>query len=127
METKKIIMAIDDNDVQLSLFKEMLVPRYDLRAVKSASEALFFLNSNNVAVDIILLDIEMPNVSGFEFLGDIRRIPSYIDVPIIIVSGNSGKEFLDKAKKSSAASVLTKPVNPDVLVRTIEEALVARR
>jgi CheY-like chemotaxis protein len=127
METKKIIMAIDDNAVQLRLFKEMLVPRYDLRAVKSASEALFFLNSNNVMVDVILLDIEMPNVSGFEFLGDIRRIPSYIDVPIIIVSSNSGREFVEKAKKSTAASVLSKPVNPDVLVRTIEESLAARK
>jgi CheY-like chemotaxis protein len=124
METKKIVLSIDDNAVQLRLFKEMLVPRYDFRAVKAASEALNFLNTNKV--DIILLDIEMPNISGFEFLGDIRKLPSYMGVPIIIVSGNSGEEFLDRAKKSSATSVLSKPVNPDVLVRTIEEALATK-
>ena len=124
MENKKIVLAIDDNPVQLRLFKEMLVPRYDLRAVKGASEALNFLNENKV--DLILLDIEMPNISGFEFLGDIRKIPSYISEPIIIVSGNSGEEFLDKAKKSTAAAVLLKPVDPDVLVHTIEETLAAK-
>jgi CheY-like chemotaxis protein len=121
MGNKEIILAIDDSAVQLCLFKEMLVPKYDLRVVKSASDAINFLNSNKV--DVILLDIEMPNISGFEFLGDIRKIPSYLEVPIIIVSGNSGKEFLDKAKSSSANDVLLKPVNTDLLVRTIEKAL----
>jgi CheY-like chemotaxis protein len=121
MENKEIVLAIDDSPVQLTLFKEMLVPKYDLRVVKSASDAINFLNANKV--DVILLDIEMPNVSGFEFLGDIRKIPSYLDVPIIIVSGNTGKDFIEKARKSSANDVLLKPVDTSVLVKTIEKAL----
>ena len=123
MADKKIVLAIDDNVQQLNEFKSILVPKYDLRVVKSASEAIGFLNKNKS--DIILLDIEMPNISGFEFLHDIRKIPSYIIVPIIIVSGNSGKEFLEKARNSSAADVLTKPVNPQMLINSIEEALAA--
>jgi len=123
MENKKIILAIDDNPVQLRLYKEMLVPRYDLRAVKAASEALNFMNAN--MVDLILLDIEMPNVSGFEFLDDIRTVPSYLDVPIIIVSGNSGAAFMEKARNSSASGVLLKPVDPDDLVKKIEETISA--
>ena len=123
MADKKIVLAIDDNPVQLKLFKEMLVPKYDLRVVKAASEALHFLNVNNV--DLILLDIEMPNVSGFEFLYDIRKIPSYMNVPVIIVSGNSGQDFLKEARKSSAADVLTKPVVSDTLIKTIEKTLAA--
>jgi CheY-like chemotaxis protein len=123
MADKKIVLAIDDNVQQLSEFKSILIPKYDLRVVKSASEAIGFLNKNKA--DIILLDIEMPNISGFEFLHDIRKIPSYIIVPIIIVSGNSGREFLTKAKNSSAANVLTKPVDPQTLINVIEEALAA--
>jgi CheY-like chemotaxis protein len=124
MENKKIILAIDDNPVQLRLFKEMLVPRYDLRAVKAASEALNFMNSNKV--DLILLDIEMPNISGFEFLYDIRKIPSYISVPIIIVSAHTEKDFFIRARKSSAADVLAKPVNPNVFVSNIKKALAVK-
>lgn len=120
-DTKKIILAIDDNAQQLKEFKYILVPKYDLRVVKAASEGLYFLNNNKV--DVVLLDIEMPNVSGFEFLGDIRKIPSYFNVPIIIVSGNSGEDFLAKAKSSSAADVLTKPVAPETLISTIEKVL----
>jgi len=123
MADKKMVLAIDDNVQQLSEFKSILIPKYDLRVVKSASEAIGFLNKNKA--DIILLDIEMPNISGFDFLDDIRKIPSYIVVPIIIVSGNSGLEFSAKARNSSAASVLGKPVQPQTLINAIEEALAA--
>jgi len=118
---RKVILAIDDNLVQLDMFKKMLVPKYDLRLVKSASDAIHFLNVDQA--DVILLDIEMPNISGFDFLADIRRLPSYMDVPIIIVSANTGQEYFQKARNSSAFDVLSKPVLPETLVRTIEKAL----
>jgi PleD family two-component response regulator len=120
-ENKKKVLAIDDDAQQLREFKLILVPKYDLRVVKSASEALSFLNANKI--DVILLDIGMPNISGFEFLGDIRKIPSYMGVPIIIVSGNTGSDFYEQAKKSSASAVLAKPVKQDQLVNAIEKAL----
>ena len=119
MSVKKIILAIDDNLQQLSEFKTILSDKYDLRVVKAASEAISFLNKNKI--DVILLDIEMPNISGFEFLKDIRRILSYVSTPIIIVSGNSGKEFNEQALSFGANAVLAKPVKPSVLIETIEK------
>lgn len=121
----KKILAIDDNLMMLDLIEKMLSPNYEIHTVHSAANALNFLNANSV--DIILLDIEMPNVSGFDFLYDIRKIPSYFQVPIIIVSGNSGEDFFREAKKSSAFAVLTKPVTKDKMVDTIENALAASR
>ena len=123
MENKKTILAIDDNAMQLEMFDRMLSAKFDIKTVNSASSALAFMNSNEV--DVILLDIEMPNISGFDFLFDIRKIPSYMNVPIIIVSGNSGQDFYQKAKNSSAFDVLGKPVKNDLLIETIENALKA--
>jgi len=117
----KTVLAIDDNIQQLNEFKSMLSSKYDLRAVKSAAEAVIFLNKDTA--DIILLDIEMPNISGFIFLDDIKKIPSYFDVPIIIVSGNNGTEFLEKAKNSCASEVLIKPVKQETLISAIEKSL----
>ena len=125
MEAKLTILAIDDSLVQLNTFQGVLVPKYVFRAAKSASDALSYLNNNKA--DIILLDIEMPNVSGFEFLKDIRKIPSYIDVPIIIVSGKTGTAFFEEARKSSAFDVLTKPVDPVKLIQTIEKAFAQKK
>jgi len=124
MAEKKIVLAVDDNLQQLSEFKSLLTPQYDLRVVKSASEAIAFLIRNTA--DIILLDIEMPNINGFEFLGDLKKIPSYLETPVIIVSGNSDQDFLIKAKTSNVSEVLIKPVKPDVLTAAIEKAIVTK-
>ena len=121
MAEKTIVLAIDDNLQQLSEFKSMLIPDYDLRVVKSASEAMAYLYKNSS--DVILLDIEMPNISGFDFLGDIRKIPSYLYTPIIIVSGSSGQDFMTKARNSTACDVLVKPVGPDTLKAAISKAI----
>ena len=122
MESKKIVLAIDDNLTQLDIFKAILSKKYDLRVVKSASEAMSFLNKSQS--DVILLDIDMPNICGFEFLTDIRKIPTYMKVPIIIVSGMTGEDFFRQARNSSAADVLSKPVESEALIKSIEKALV---
>ena len=124
-EGKTVVLAVDDNLQQLSEFKSMLVPQYDLRVVKAASEAVSFLVKSSA--DIILLDIEMPNVNGFEFLNDVRKIPSYATTPIIIISGNSGADFIAKARNTSASDVLIKPVRPDMLTAAIEKALANKK
>jgi len=118
---KKIVLAIDDNIQQLTEFKHILIPKYDLRIVKSASEGMSFINKTKA--DIILLDIDMPNITGFEYLEDIKKIPSYVKVPVIIVSSHTEPDFLKKARGSTAADVLTKPVMPETLINAIEKAL----
>jgi len=120
MEKKKSILVVDDEPMLLELVKGMLESKYEVGLADSASGALFFMNKNQV--NCILLDITMPNINGFEFLKDIRKIPSYIDVPIIIVSGNTGAEFFQQARNSSAFDVLSKPIKKDLLISTIEKA-----
>jgi two-component system chemotaxis response regulator CheY/putative two-component system response regulator len=117
---KKIVLAIDDDSIQLSVFKGILTPKYDLQTAGSAAKAMAYMN--NYPADVILLDIKMPNISGFEFLNDIHKIPSYINVPIIIVSGNGGREFLEQARKTTASAIMSKPVDPDHLIEAIEKA-----
>jgi len=121
---KRIVLAIDDDTIQLAVFRGILTPKYNLQTVTSASEAMHYIH--NYSADAILLDIKMPNISGFEFLNDIHRIPSYIHVPIIIVSGNEGKEFFEQARKSTAFAVMSKPVVPEDLVETIEKAIASK-
>ena len=120
MEKKKIL-AIDDSMAQLNTYQGILSSNYIFRAAKSASEALSFLNSTQA--DIVLLDIEMPNISGFEFLKDIKRIPSYVRVPVIIISSKSGPDFDNQVKNSDVAGVLSKPIVPQQLIEAIEKNL----
>ena len=123
MPDNMIVLAIDDNVQQLNEFNSILTPKYDLRAAKSASDAISYLNKNKA--DVILLDIQMPHISGFEFLEDIKMVPSHSETPIIIVSGTVGNDFVEKALAAGAADVLKKPVSQDQLTEAIEKALAA--
>jgi len=117
---KKVILAIDDNAIQLKLFRKTLSPIYNVRLVNSASEAFGLIKEINV--DLFLLDMEMPSISGFEFLHELRKIPMYMNVPVIIVTGHNEPEFLEAAHNSSAVDVLIKPVKPKILIASIEKA-----
>jgi len=123
MKDKKLVLAVDDDPYELNALAGILFPAYDLHTAKSASDALASLNSK--MADIIVLDADMPNISGFEFLRDIRKIPSYMNIPVIIVNDKTGQEFFHEAKNSSAFAVLSKPVIPEKLTETIKNAIAA--
>jgi len=121
MGEKTVVLAIDDNAVELKALQGLLSEQYDVRIAKSVPDAIEILQ--NVNVDVFLLDIEMPSISGFEFLHDIRKRPNYMYAPIIIVSGHTEPEFLETARNSSADDVLAKPVNAETLIEAIEKAI----
>jgi CheY-like chemotaxis protein len=118
---KTVVLAIDDNLVELKTLQSLLSEQYDVRIAKSVPDALGILET--VKVDVFLLDIEMPNISGFEFLHDIRKRPAYMFRPIIIVSGHTEPEFLETVRNSSADDIITKPASAETLIEAIEKAV----
>ena len=119
MADKKKILAIDDDPVFLRTLTSYLNPSFDLQISKSAAEATILLK--DVKPDLILLDIEMPDISGFEFLHDIKKNPLLMKTPVIIVSGHTETEFVIHAEASGANGVVSKPVNREDLLHKISE------
>ena len=123
-ENNKNILAIDDSVPQLSIYNSYLKSLYKLSLVKSAPEALVLMDK--IEFDLILLDIEMPNVSGFEFLHEIRKKSRYMTKPVIIISSHSEPELLEHVKNSSASGMLIKPLgSAEQLLKAIDEAFAA--
>jgi PleD family two-component response regulator len=115
------VLAVDDDGMLLDMISKMLGESYTVLTANSASSAAKLIHETTL--DIILLDIEMPNISGFEFLTDIRKLPSYHFTPVIVVSSHTGQDFYDEAIKNGANDVLHKPVKKETLVEAIEKAL----
>jgi CheY-like chemotaxis protein len=65
--------------------------------------------------DLILLDIKMPSMDGYEVLSQLKSNPSTTDIPVIFVTALSDSEDEAKGLKMGAADYITKPVNPDLL------------
>jgi CheY-like chemotaxis protein len=118
---KKIILAVDDMSMNLRTIKVNLDKFFDVRLAKSGELALAVLKSTRV--DLILLDIEMPDMSGFEVLELIKKLPGLKDVPVIFVTAHASTELITKALKSGARDYVMKPFEPDVLMRKVYAAL----
>jgi putative two-component system response regulator len=118
MEDRKIILVVDDMSENLTFMRSILQDYFDVRLAKSGKIALELLD--NLKVNLILLDIEMPAMSGFEL---IRRVKINDSInkktPIIFVTSHGNRDYIDDAIKAGAKDYVLKPVDPDALYKKI--------
>ena len=115
MPALKKILVIDDNPKIL----EDALPLYDYE-VEIATDGLKAMNilSNNSNFDIILLDVMMPNMSGWDVLKEIRKNEDTKDIPVIMITAISNEEKIVKGLKDGADDYIVKPfVIPNLLAR----------
>ncbi|GHT50766.1 hypothetical protein FACS1894102_6460 [Spirochaetia bacterium] len=117
-----VILAIDDMQMNLRIEKVFLEKSYNVITAKCGSEAINILKSNKV--DVILLDIDMPVMSGFQVMEEIQKIPSKMGVPIICVTGiDPTPEFITKVLHSGAVDFICKPFDQDTLESKVQKAV----
>ena len=122
MKERKIILAVDDMPESLTLLRSILKDYFDIRVAKSAKMALGLLN--NLQVALILLDIEMPGMSGFEFLRQVNVKDSLNkDTPVIFVTSHADKKFISQALDNGAKGYLLKPIKADALYKKIDAVI----
>ncbi len=107
------ILCIDDSKTQLVLYRSQLEGLYRVTAALSYQEAIACLSATKP--DLILLDMEMPQVNGLEFLDILRYTPNYAGIPVIIVSGDDKSEDIKAAFVRGAADYVRKPYDEEEL------------
>jgi chemosensory pili system protein ChpA (sensor histidine kinase/response regulator) len=90
-------------------------------------EALDILQRATRPPDLVLLDIEMPRMDGFEFLSTVRSHKNLADLPIVMLTSRSGEKHRDKATMLGATDYMVKPFQEDALVRNIDRLVQAAR
>ncbi|SHK23249.1 HD domain-containing phosphohydrolase [Tepidibacter formicigenes] len=109
-DNKKTILVIDDEEVNLKLIEAMLIPMgYKVILYKSAKIAIQDINSINP--DVILLDIMMPVMNGFEFLKKIKFIPEMRNVPVVMVTALNDVKSRVISLELGADDFLSKPID----------------
>jgi CheY-like chemotaxis protein len=115
------ILAIDDMPDVLTTIKVMLMYKYQIYGVTNAKAAFRFIHQNKP--DLILMDIEMPDVNGIELLKEIRRLPGCADMPIIFLTGEANMSNIKGALTSGGNDFIRKPVEKNMLISRIEKHL----
>ncbi|MCD6114738.1 response regulator [bacterium] len=103
----KKILIIEDEEILLDLLKDKLEDfGYEVYSAKDGEEGLKAIR--DIVPDLILLDIIMPKMSGFEVMEAMQKDPSIKDIPVIIISNSGQPVELDKAKQLGAKDWLIK-------------------
>jgi len=117
---KKIII-VDDVNYHLLSVKERLKHRYEIFPAQSAE--ILFEVLGKVAPDLILLDIQMPDVDGYQVIEKLKGDNKYREIPVVFFTGKNDKKSALKGMALGAADYLTKPVDTDKLIDCIENQL----
>jgi len=119
----KTIMVIDDSaTMRLSLKSALELNGFK---VECAGDGVLALNQLKIGAkpDLIITDINMPNMGGLEFIKNLRALPGFRFVPVLALTTESKQEKRDEAKKNGATGWLVKPVTGPDLVKVIKQVL----
>jgi CheY-like chemotaxis protein len=118
---KKVILAIDDMPPNLIAIKNILGSLFDIRLSKEGAQALALLKREKV--DLVLSDIEMPGLSGFELLEIIKADPALARIPVVLVTTHASPGFVQRAVEAGAKGYVIKPFKPSLLLQKVLEQL----
>ena len=115
MENKNAVLIIDDDPALLKMAGEILRNDYAVSCVKSGYEAIALLKTDYMP-DVILLDVDMPGLSGFDTLERIREAEDAQDIPVLFLTGALQPESELKGLSSGAVDYITKPFIKEILL-----------
>lgn len=110
---KKIILVIDDDPLNLEVLSQILSPSYLVKTARDGAIGLILANKYDV--DLILLDIVMKNMSGYEVLNELKESIKTKDIPVIFITGRDGSGEEVKALSSGAVDYIRKPIVPEIV------------
>jgi CheY-like chemotaxis protein len=104
------ILAVDDDPIQLEFASAYLsTPTASVETAETAESGLHKLRA--APFDLLLVDLQMPGMDGFEMMRRVRADPELADLPIVVITGLEDIVSIDRAYDAGASSFVTKPVN----------------
>ena len=119
-DRKYSVLIVDDERSHISALKDML-SEYTIYAATDGQDAIETVETN--LPDIILLDILMPDMDGYDVISALKESEKTKDIPVIIISGLDDKEAEEKALSLGAADYIFKPFHPPIVRLRIRNAL----
>ncbi|MDR2839498.1 MAG: two-component system response regulator [Azonexus sp.] len=119
---RRTILAVDDTRDNLQLIASLLKDHYKVKVAGSGDKALSIARGNNPP-DLILLDVIMPILSGYDVCQELKADPATRDIPIIFLTSMSDVEDEKKGLAMGAADYIAKPINPSILLARVQNQL----
>lgn len=126
MINNNMIVAVDDSSVTLMMIEKVLKTQgYEIKGFSKGSRALKYLHDNTPK--LIILDIDMPEINGFEMLEMIKGYENLTDIPVMFLTSNGGQDAVISAVKGGAKDYVVKPINEDILIDKVNKLFGVKR
>ncbi|MBQ4237310.1 MAG: response regulator [Treponema sp.] len=119
VQDRKRVLIVDDDTTFLRSMRTEMAKKFNVYITNSGMNAVSFLKER--PVDLILLDYEMPVVSGLEVFRILRSEEATVDIPVIFLTSKDDKNIVMKVLEVHPVNYLLKPIAPTILVKTVEE------
>ena len=124
-EKQTILVVEDEADVLTLVARTVELEGYHVLRAADASAGLRLLQENRV--DLVLLDLLLPDMDGWEVFQQMKNSPQLRAIPVVVLSASASPERHEGALAKGAAAFLVKPVNLDELIKTLRQVLRGRR
>ena len=113
-----MILVVDDAPANIDILLAALDGIDEIAVALDGEEALEIIKEEKP--DLVLLDIVMPGIDGFEVCKRVKNNPDTSAIPVIFLSGNDSDEEKSKGMELGAVDYLTKPIDPDLLISKVK-------
>lgn len=120
---KRKILIVEDNEMNLKMLDALLADKYEVLTAKNGRIGLNILEEKYKELSLVLLDVHMPVLNGFEFLKRVREDALLSSVPIMVITANGGIDVELNCLDLGAADFITKPYHSDIIIRRIRNVI----
>jgi phosphoserine phosphatase RsbU/P len=125
MEDKKLLLVVDDEPANLRLANSILSDDYNIRTATSGREALRMVQSAPMP-DLILLDVLMPEMSGYDVCRSLQATPQARDIPVIFLTGQTQNDYETQGFEAGAVDYIHKPFSAAVVKARVRTHIMLR-
>jgi len=118
----KIILIVDDTPENIQLISGILKSDYKVKAATSGEKALKIVQKSPLP-DLIILDVMMPGMDGYQVCQALKTDPVTSDIPVLFITGNLSDEEKQKGLEMGAVAYFGKPVEPTLLLAEVKNIL----
>lgn len=128
MSEAGIALVVDDSRVnRLVLIRQLSELGLEVLEAENGIQALDLLRAHSSAIDVVLLDVIMPELDGYDTLASMKADEAIRHIPVLMISGVEELESVVRCIELGATDYLTKPINPRILRARINASLAAKR
>ena len=119
--TPRVLVVEDDDAMRDLLVEELAEAGFQVQAAANGREGVERVRRE--PVDLVITDVNMPNMDGLALVRELRRLPQYRGVPLLMLTTESSAERKQEGRAAGATGWIVKPFDPDRLLATVEKVL----